>query len=462
MSTMSAIMNISLNGLRTYQSAIAVTSQNIANVDTGGYSRQSVSIQENYRWGNQGGLVLSGSQWAGSSRVCNQFVNAQLAKSQSDLGRYQTETTYLEYVEALFDESEGHGLNEALAEFWNSWQKLVNDPSGSAVRSGVVDAAVNLAGLLNSASTNLQSLQQDLDDEIKADVASINSLTSQIASLNREITSARSMGQSTNSLQDALDTLNNELQALVNVNTYWNDSGQLCVALANGKPLVEGSRAWSLDTQVDSATGLSAVLWLDSGGTAHDTGNCLTSGSLGASLAVRDEFIPECLADLDSLAETLRDQVNTLLLSGYDLTGQAGVALFTGSGAVDLAVSQGIIDDPGLIAVAATAESAPGDASLAQAIAELQNTSLMSGGTATCDKFYAALVSRIGSEVATVTAKYDRQSELCLFYSNYRESISGVFTDEETANLILYQQAYNASAKAMTVLQEMLETIINI
>ena len=462
MSTMSSIMNISLSGLRTYQAAISVTSLNLANVDTDGYSRQAVSIKENCRWGNLGGLVLSGSMWAGSSRVFSQFCNTQLAESQQDLGRYETETTYLEYVEALFDESEGNGLNEALAEFWNSWQELVNDPSGSAERSGVADAAVNLAGLLNNASTSLRSLQQDLDDDIKADVDSVNSLTSQIASLNRDITEAQAMGQSISSLQDSLDSLNNKLQYQLNVNTYWNDSGQLCVQLSNGQPLVEGTGSWSLDTEVDPATGLSSVVWLDSSGTGHDTGGAVTSGSLGAALAVRDEFIPDCLASLDSLADTIIDQVNALLLGGYDLTGQPGVELFTGSGANDIAVNQDIIDDPGLIAAAATADSSPGDSSVAQAIAELQNTNLMDGGTSTCGEFYAALVSRVGSEVETVSAKYDQQSELCLFYTNYRESISGVSTNEETANLILYQQAYEASAKAMTVLQEMLETLINI
>ena len=361
----------------------------------------------------------------------------------------------------MFDESEGSGINEYLSEFWNSWEDLAANPSGDVERATLVNNAATLADRLNQLAAGLEDMRQEIDVEIAAAVEEVNQITSQISEMNSKLVQYRASGRNTDSIEDSLDYLAEQLSTLVDVTTYENSDGQLCAQLAGGQPLVQGDASWSLETSVDSSTGLFDVLWNDGSGAATSVQDSITGGVLGGCLAVRDEYIPAYQEDLDELASTLITEVNDLLTAGYDLNGDPGTELFTGSGAGDIAVSQAILDDPSLIAAADAADSAPGDGSVALAVAALRDEALMSGGSSTLDGFYSALVSQVGSDRQNVESDYELRSDLDDFYHNYRESIAGVSLDEESANLLLYQQAYEASARVITVLQEIMETTIS-
>ena len=447
MSTISAILYTALMGMQTCQGAIDITSENIAKSDADGYSRKSVRI--------------TGIQGAEAVRAVSRFAQKNVVKSSTELGFLEKESSYLTAVEALFDESEGSGLNEALSDFWNSWQDLANNPSGATERSVLVSNSSVLAGQLNDLAAGLEATREAIDEDIASAVSEINQITGQIAELNQTLFEYQASGRSTDSINDSLDYLTGQLAALVDINYYTDSDGQVCIQLANGKPLVEGQNTWSLETSLNTSTGLFDIEWNDGYGTSTAVNDTITGGVLGGCLAVRDKYIPAYLDDLDELASTLITEVNNLLTSGYDLNGQPGVDLFTGTGARDIAVNSNVVDDPSLIAAAGTADSAPGDGSVALAVAELQTTSLMNGGTTTLDEFYSALVSQVGQDTKSAESGYEQQSSLDEFYRNFRESISGVSLDEEYANLVIYQQAYEASARVITLLQELLETAIN-
>ncbi|MDP1993331.1 MAG: flagellar hook-associated protein FlgK [Syntrophales bacterium] len=449
MTTLSSIMNTTLNTLQTQQAAIAVTSSNIANVNTDGYTRQSVVIS-----------ASSSGTTAGSKRVYDKFLTNQLNSANQALGEYTAKAKYLDSIEVVFDESEGSGLSEAMSDFWGAWQDLVGNPSGSSERSVLASSADNLSGLFNSMSSDLSEIQERIDDDVVTTVDAINEDVEQIAGLNQKIAQALAAGQDASTYQDSLDVLVSDLSTLVNIKTHTNNNGQTCIQLTNGTPLVEGATSWSLSTQTNTSSGLKDVTWLDRSGNATVITDAVSGGELGGELEVRDESIPAYQDQLDELAVSIMDAINVLHTSGYDLNGDAGVSFFVGTGAADVAVNSVILDDHDLIVAASRSAEASSNGSIATAIAELQDSLTLDEGTSTFSDYYSALVAKIGTAVQTADSQYSAQSDAVDLYKNLRDAVASVSLDEEQTKLLMYQNAFAAAAKVMTVLDELLQTVI--
>lgn len=449
MTTISSTMGSTLSALLAQQSAVNIVSNNIANVNTDGYCRQEVVMTE-----------TSSGMEATVKRVYDAFLQKQVNSAQQGVGYWETKSEYLDSIEVIFDESEGSGLSEAMSDFWNAWQDLVNNPSGTTERSLLASAADTMADTLNTIYSDLTGIQKNIDDDIVDTVATINDTAQQIADLNRQLAQAAASGQETGSILDSLDSLVADLSSSLNVKTYTNDIGQICVQLSDGKVLVEGTKAWSLSTATDTTTGLQDVTWLDEGGNCYEVNDAITSGKLGAGLDVRDALIPAYQDQLDELAVTITETVNDLHTTGYDLNGDAGLAFFNGTGAADMAVNSAILHDTDKVAAADSADSAIGDATIATAISELADSLTLDSGTSTFSDYYDALVSKIGTAVATADATATRATDKLSAYENLRDSISGVSTDEELTKLTMYQSAYTAAAKVMTALDEMMQTML--
>ena len=176
-------------------------------------------------------------------------------------------------------------------------------------------------------------------------------------------------------------------------------------------------------------------------------------------LQTRDTKIAGYMSSLDDLAQTLSTEVNAQHAAGYGLIGSHGDDLFSGSGAVDMAVNSVILNDSNRIAAASAAGAVPGDASNAAAIAELRTALTMSGGT--FDDAANELVSQVGHDVQEAKTYQSHQTDMLAYLDNYRESVSGVNLDEEMVNLVKYQAAYNAAAKMITMGDDMLSTLMN-
>ncbi|MFA5180121.1 MAG: flagellar hook-associated protein FlgK [Syntrophales bacterium] len=448
MTSISTIMSTTLSALNAQQAAVNITGNNIANVNTDGYSRQDVVISS----------TLNGTA-ANGKRVYDAFLTNQISDANQDLGKCEAETKYLDNVEVIFDESEGSGLSEAMSDFWNGWQDLVNDPSDSSARSLLAAGADTLATAFNSIAADLAEIQAGIDDDIVVAVGNVNSILEQIADLNQRLVRADANGQDTGAYKDSIDSLVSELSSLVDVNTHKNDLGQTCIQLADGKPLVEGGTAWSLATETNATKGLQDITWIDEGGIATVVTDDISGGKLGGCLEVRDTLITVYQKQLDALAVSIMEAVNDLHTDGYDLEGKAGGTFFTGTGAEDMAVTAAILADPSKIA-AASADGATGDGTIAASIAALADTLLLDSGTSTFSEYYNSLVGKIGAAVETATTQYETLTDAVTALKNLRDSVSGVSLDEETTKLALYQNAYAAAAKVMTALDEMLKTMI--
>ncbi|MFY9708142.1 MAG: flagellar hook-associated protein FlgK, partial [Desulfobacterales bacterium] len=309
-------------------------------------------------------------------------------------------------------------------------------------------------------AAGLQQQQVDLDAVVRGGVDDINALAAEIADLNRKIGEIETGVQNANDLRDRRDLLVTRLAELVDVSTFEDGQGRVTVSVANGRPLVENGQAWRLGTTTNAA-GHQDVTWIDSSGTAVDITANINGGKLKGWLDVRDAAIPDYLARLDELAGDVADGVNTLHTAGFDINGTAGQAFFSGSTAADIGLNPIISADPKLVAAAATAAGAPGDNANAVAIADLQHASVMGGGTATFDDFYRSLVTDVGNQVRSATDFAEHQSVMLTSLDNYRESISGVSLEEEMLNLIKFQHAFDAAAKLVTTVDEMIQTMMD-
>ncbi len=455
------MFNVASTALLTQQKALDVTANNIANVNTEGYSRQRVTMEQNepvYYLGGTLGTGVKANQYI--LRVYDQFINAQLAESESKSGQYEAELDVLEKAELMFDETTGYGLNDALAEFFNSWQELSNNPSGYTERAALISDTNNLTNIFQQLYTGLSDVQSDCDVSIESAVEEINSLSGQIAELNLKIAEVEAGGHSANEFKDERDMALKELSALIDVQSFEDGDGFLTVNTANGNTLVDRTNSWELTTHENAET-FQDVYWVSATGTEVNITDDISSGKLRGWLQARDETVTGYKDQLNELASAIIGEVNTLHGSGttLDATTTTGVDFFTGIDASDIEINIDIANDSNLIAAALSTESVPGGNGNAIAIAELQNTETMSGFTATFDDFYTALVGDVGSDVSMAGINSDHQDSVNLQLSTYREEISGVNLDEEMVDLIQYQAAYNAAAKLVSAVDEMLETL---
>jgi flagellar hook-associated protein 1 len=462
------LLSIGAGALMSQQRAITVTGNNIANVNTPGYSRQRLNMETNQPVDTSFGPVGMGVQTTTVERVYDRFLGVQMNNESANLGRWEAQKGALERVEAVFDESGGYGLNQALSDFWNSWQDLSMNPSGTIERSVVAANSQSLADTIRQKYADLEQAQADIDAAVRSGVEDINRLTAEISDLNQKIASAEAGGTvNANDYRDRRDLALKQLSEIIGINSFEDADGRVVVSVGSGRLLVESGNTYALTT-TDPAAGHADIVWP---GAAVPISSEITSGKMAGWLQTRDTKIAGYMRNLDDLAQTLatgdpttpliKSSVNTLHAAGFGLDGSTGNDLFIGSGAADMEVNPLILADPNRIAAASAAGAVPGDARNAAAIADLRTALTMSGGSATFDDAANALVSQVGHDVQEAKSYQSHQADMLAYLDNYRESVSGVNLDEEMVNLVKYQAAYNAAAKMITMGDDMLNTLMN-
>ena len=317
-----------------------------------------------------------------------------------------------------------------------------------------------LASVFQSIEGNLTQAQNDLDASIESAVGQINRITADIASLNVQITSAEVGGYSANDLQDKRDLLLNELSGLIEVDSFYDNNGNLTISVGTGQPLVEAGNSWDLTTNLN-ANGHQDVFWVASDGSQTDITGSIGGGKLKGWLDVRDVHITDYATRLDDLAANLITEVNNLHTAGLDINGALGQIFFSGTDAATIAINPNIGVDVNLIAAAGPTEGVPGGNANAVAIAGLQHGLTMSGNTTTFDDFYNSLVSDVGAAVQAGKTQRNHQTEMMALLETYREEVSGVNLDEEMINLVKFQHAYDAAANLISTVDEMMDSVIN-
>jgi len=318
MSGILGLMDIAKRALAAQQLGVEVTSHNISNVNTEGFSRQIVSFETSLALPSPYGPLGYGVTVTGIERAFDSFVTARLDANTSLLTEQETIKSYLEGVGSLFNETQYGSMSEILSGFWDSWNGLADNPSGSGERQTLLTQAQNLADAFSSRADQLVQMRTAITQQIGPTIEKINDYAAQIAKLNQEIITTESNGEHANDLRDQRNLAINELSELVGVNYYTTGDGTINVSLANGSPLVESVNSWQLRYEITSSDTVS-VIWQGSGGVEEDVTSALSGGELTAQITLRDTLIPQYQSELDDLAQELIYQVNLQHSQGVGL-----------------------------------------------------------------------------------------------------------------------------------------------
>jgi flagellar hook-associated protein 1 FlgK len=458
MSNIYGLLSVGRVALATQQKAIDVTGNNIANVNTPGYSRQRLTMESadsiRYATGQMSSGVRANRK---IDRMYDQFLGAQINNENQGLGKWEAQKNSLEKVEMIFNEASGNGLNQAMGDFWNAWQELANNPSGHVERVELLAKSRIMAGMFNKIASGLEQVRNDMDTNIKGTVDEINLLAKEIADLNGKIRKAEVGGHSANEFSDQRDLVLKELSGFIDVNSFKDNQGHMTVLTGGGRPLVEGVLSYELTTEFNA--GHYNVEWINGYGNQTDITANISGGKLKGWIETRDVAVPDYLNRMDSLASSIMTKVNTLHQAGFDLNNNPGGVFFSGASALNMSVDSALLADTDLIA-AGSLSGDTGDNGNALAIAELQDSILINSST--FDDYYNSIVSDVGSSVKNAGINYNQQVSITDQLSNYRETVSGVSIDEEMVNLVKFQHAYDAAAKLISTVDEMLATLMNI
>jgi flagellar hook-associated protein 1 FlgK len=475
------ILEIGNASLLAQKTALEVTGENIANVNTPGYSRQTAVLETASAGYDRYLSSGNGVKVSTVQRSYDRFLMTQIKAESSANGEMTTTQSYLQRIEPLFNDIASDGLGKSLQDFFNAWQDLSMNPQGAAERQSVLATAQSLVDDFHRISSSLNTIKSDANQSLVSITSDINQKTRQIADLNTKIMMTEQKGGNANALRDTRDQLVNDLAGKVGINYFEEASGAVVVSLAGGPQLVDGTTAASLTLAPDAANTnfYNVFITPAAGGSATDVTPLLVrsdgrSGELGGAIAVRDTLVNGFLSDLDELATSIASQLNGLHAAGYGTTGTTGIdfftpppapvppATFTSGYSWTMALNVTNINDIAAADADPTAGSGTGNNINAQRIADLKDVSLsLTGGSATLTGFYAALVGKVGLSVQTTEKGLAQNGAVMQQLDRLRESTSGVSLDEELAALIRYQKAFEGAAKLISTGQDMLDTVLN-
>ena len=452
MGGLNATLSLATQSLMVQETELSVTNNNIANANTPGYAREVVNLQSVAQT-QEGSTVVGGGVDAVSIQsVQNELLNLSINQETSEQASANAQVNVLNQLQTLFPSS-GSSLSGGLSTFFTSLSALSSNPSDAANRETVISNAQSLVQQFNTTSAGLSAPLSGLNTDVETDVAQINQLSSQAAALNQQITATQANGSDASSFQDQLSSVETQLASLTNISvTHTNDG--VAISTGSGTPLVLGNQSFNLSTTAGS-NGNQQIL--DSNGTNITTS--ISSGDLGGTIQARDTQIPAFQNTLDTLANQFASAFNAAQTSGYDANGNAGTALFSvpstvagSAAAISLATA-----DPNAIAASSSAANG-GNGNVANLTA-VQNSILPSGQSATT--MSSNLVYQVGNEAAKATAESSAAGTSLTSLQNQQTSVSGVSIDQESANLIQYQQAYEAAARVVSTISVLFSDTIN-
>ncbi len=471
MPKINSLMDIGKRSMMNSQTALQTVGHNISNKTTEGYSRQRVEIQSNPAVGGGKKRVGTGARVVGVTRTNNPFLERQIGNERSTQGFLDGKSDSLNRVEQVYNEQLVDGLNSSVSDFFNSFRELANNPENLATRQLVVERSDVMASDFNRVRHQLRDIQSDLDQQVELAVTEINQYAKEIASLNEKIQTVELTGADANDERDRRDLLIKKLGELGNIKWAEGKDSQVAITLGNVAVLVAGREHRPIDFASTPRDGnklegnYDVIYHGDNKSNPTTITNFIKGGKAGAIIEVRDQIVTGLIEDLDEMAYTIANEVNTLHRAGYDGNFQRGQNFFNSvekdQAAELLKMNTSVREDVTKIAVAGQPGS-PGDNRVANLISDLQYKKTMRDGSATFDDFHNKTVASLGVITQSTHREQEAQTNIVNQLSNIRESISGVSIDEETTQMIKFQKAFDASARLIRAADEMMDTVINL
>jgi flagellar hook-associated protein 1 len=449
--TLNAILNTGVSSLQAQQAALAVTSNNIANTNTDGYTRERAYLVSQLPFSMPGMQIGTGVALAGVQRLRPVLLDATYRMELGQQSRYEVLSGTAHALESVPGNINGTNLNTALTDFFNAFQDLSAHPADLAVRQAVVDKGAGLTDFFGEMSSQLGSLTAQQDAAVNSASDDINSMLQRLSVFNVEISRAELGGGTAAGLRDQRDLLLDQLSAYTDLSVSETSTGMVDVS-ANGQALVSGANVF-------------AVQAVSNGGQleVHSSNGVDIAGTGGKLRGYQESYqaVAQARTQLDGIANALITAVNALHAApgaAFDLNGAQGLAFFSGTDAASIAVNAAVAADPAKVVAANTAS--PGNNGVALALAQVQDVALLPSG-ATLNDAATNLISGLGAAAQRADQLGSTYQSALDSVNTQRQAVGGVNMDEELSNIMAYQHAYGAAARVVTAVDEAMDTIIN-
>ncbi len=454
-------LDIGKRAIMNQTQSLKLTGENISNVSTPGYSRRRIEVK-NSIYTEQRDL-----NFLESRRIRDKFIDRSIRNENQNLGSWEMKSQLYGQIERIFLEPSENGINNLLIEFWNSWEDLANNPENMTTRAVVIQRGISLAKSINRVDQALKDIRRTANSYIDDKLEQLNQKASQIADYNAKIRSLEASGDEVSGLRDKRDMLIDDLSKLINISTIERENGTIAVFIG-GRAIVDDNVFTPIETNNISSKGMVVTNLRWSGDFSKVV---INNGEIAGLLQIRDEIIPNLVEKLDRLSQTLINSVNKIHNVGYGLDGINGRDFFSGTNAGDIKVNDddvtGIVGHPER--VAASQNGNVGNNQIALDIAKLSEARVLSDGTImdsadsiNISRFYSDTINSIGTDIKLSNIMLESVKLIVTDLEERRESVSGVSLDEEMTQLIRLQKAYESAAKYMSVINEMLDTLMKI
>jgi flagellar hook-associated protein 1 FlgK len=450
---------IGRRALNANQLGIQVTGQNIANVNTPGYSRRRVELVESAYQGIHGYPIGTGVTIAGVQSFRDIFIQGRIQTETGIAGRLTAERDALAPVETALQGSESGGLQSSINAFFGAFRDLEANPNSMPLRSLVGQRGNALANAFHTTRQRLEDIQTSADGQLRATVGQVNALSEKIAALNEQIRRIEAPGVEASNLRDERDVAVNRLAELTGARTTTNSDGTLTLSIGDGRALVSGTTAFKLEVTETPPSGLATI---SLGGEPAVFAEGRMAGLTNAISEVSTQ-----ISDLDALASAVSARVNALHSSGTDADGNAGVNFFNAGppavNASNIAVNTAILADPRLV-VASPLTQPGATGTVAGAIANLltDNTTTAGSRTGSFSSIFASMIADAGERISSADNALETQAAVLAQATAQRDAVSGVSLDEEAINLLQYQKAFEAASRFIKVADEMTQMILSL
>lgn len=459
MPTISSGISVALQAVLTHSQVLEITEHNIANASTKGYRRQTAILTTEMPNSINGADHGIGAGQRGNGVTIDRidrfnlaFFDGRYRAVSAEAQSWEAQSGILSHLESILAENSDDGLLPKLDQFWAGWQALSNEPTSTSLRAIVLDDASALATAFNRRATQITQMRSDQNLAVAGNVEEINSLASQIAQLNGNISRVISVGEQPNDLMDKRDLALDRLAELTGAVSSEQKNGEMLVSVG-GHVLVMGQDTFKLEVRTNPAdTSVVDAYWND--------GQKLTppSGELKGTLDVRDRVLVDQLTGLNTMSAGLIAQVNTIHSGGYGLNNATGLNFFNGTDASSITVNSTL--DANSIATSSAANQA-GNNNIALQITALKTVKGMKAGTATLNDFYNTQITELAVTTKRASDNSYQHGLIVNALGNQRESVVGVSLDEEAANMAKAQKAYQAAARVLTAYDDLLDLVIN-
>ncbi len=476
MSGLFGILDTANKGIQVSQLGLRVTGHNISNADNPNYSRQRLELGTELPQLTSAGALGRGPRAVGVERVTEPFVEGEILRQAGASGAASTQADALGVLEEILNEQDGPGIIDALGTFYDSFSDLATatNPGAPTEREALVSSAQLLVDTFANADRQMRQLLDSTNDGILVAVDEVNQTAERIAELNDLIVKSETIA-SANDLRDERDALNRRLASLIDVDSFEQSDGALNVMVRGGLPIVDGVRANQLQTSIDPANPFGANnvrIEYTAGNVSFDITSDIGGGEIGGLLRARDTIIPGAIRSLDTIAYNLSTSVNTIHATGQGLNAAVGDFFVTlpqvEDAARDLQIEAAILADSDSIAAGTT--GLPGDNSVATQLADLRSGASAiflpgdppgpaTGPNRSVIEYAVSVAADIGQQARTLETSSQQQIRVLEDLQNRRDSIVGVSVDEEVTQLVRLQASFQANARVIGVVQDLLDEI---